>query len=101
MDRLAEHASRLASHAERVKPALTVVGWIGFALVTADYAGFVDIPVIIAIPLWLGIAASICRWALWEGLLKPRIDRVPTEQPAAQGQLPSRSSDEEPRSENS
>jgi hypothetical protein len=66
----------MAGHVERLKPVITVMGWIGFALVTADYAGFIDLPVLIQIPLWLAIVTSILRWALWEGLIKPRV-KVP------------------------
>ena len=73
MNRLLEQASRVAMHVERLKPAITLAGWIGFALVTADYAGFIDLPVLVYIPLWLAIVTSICRWALWEGLIKPKV----------------------------
>lgn len=73
MDRLVEHAARLAVPIERLKPAITVMGWVGFALVSADYAGFIDLPVIVQIPLWLAIMTSICRWAVWEGLIKPKL----------------------------
>ncbi|MBA1372896.1 hypothetical protein [Sphingomonas ursincola] len=68
---------RLAVPIERLKPAITLVGWVGFALVTADYAGFIDLPVLIQIPLWLAIVTSICRWALWEGLIKPKLTAPP------------------------
>lgn len=68
---------RLAVPIERLKPVITVMGWVGFALVTADYAGFIDLPVLVQIPLWLAIVASICRWALWEGLVKPKLTAPP------------------------
>lgn len=68
---------RLAVPIERLKTAITLVGWLGFALVTADYAGFIDLPVLIQIPLWLAIVTSICRWALWEGLIKPKLTAPP------------------------
>ncbi|GAA0653454.1 hypothetical protein GCM10009424_33700 [Sphingomonas ursincola] len=77
MERLVDHAMRLAVPIERLKPAITLVGWVGFALVTADYAGFIDLPVLIQIPLWLAIVTSICRWALWEGLIKPKLTAPP------------------------
>lgn len=68
-----DQASRWAVQIERLKPVITVMGWIGFALVTADYAGFIDLPVLVYIPLWIAIVASICRWALWEGLIKQKV----------------------------
>lgn len=68
-----DQASRWAVQIERLKPVITVMGWIGFVLVTADYAGFIDLPVLVYIPLWIAIVASICRWALWEGLIKPKV----------------------------
>lgn len=46
---------------------------MGFALISADYAGFIDLPVLIQIPLWLGFLTNIARWALWEGLIKPKL----------------------------
>lgn len=73
MDRIVEQASGAAVHVERLKPAITVMGWVGFALISADYAGFIDLPVLVQIPLWLALVTSICRWALWEGLIKPRV----------------------------
>lgn len=73
MDRIVEHASRVAVQVERLKPTITMMGWVGFALVSADYAGFIDLPVLVQIPLWLAIVTSLCRWALWEGLIKPRL----------------------------
>lgn len=77
MNRLIDHATRLAVQAERLKPVITLMGWIGFALVSADYAGFIDLPVLVYIPLWLAIVTSICRWALWEGLIKPKLTAPP------------------------
>lgn len=86
MERLVDHAVRLAVPIERLKPVITVTGWIGFALVTADYAGFIDLPVLVQIPLWIAIVASIFRWALWEGLIKPRLT-APPEKALAPGEL--------------
>lgn len=73
MERIVERASRVAVHIDRLKPFITVMGWIGFALVTADYPGFIDLPVLVYIPLWIAIVASICRCALWEGVIKPKV----------------------------
>jgi len=93
MNRLLEQAARVAVHGERLKPAITLAGWIGFALVTADYAGFIDLPVLIYIPLWLAIVTSICRWALWEGLIKPKVI-APSDEAMASRELSPRPEDD-------
>ena len=83
----------MAGHVERLKPVITVMGWLGFALVTADYAGFIDLPVLVYIPLWLAIVTSILRWALWEGLIKPRFKAPPEKASDANAPLPPRDED--------
>lgn len=66
---LAEHFDR---QVHRFRTALNVVGWVCFALITANYARFIDLPALITIPLWLGVLLNVFRWAIWEGMLRPK-----------------------------
>jgi hypothetical protein len=60
----------LAAHRRLV----SAVGWTCFALVCADYARFVDLPTILLVPFWAGVVLNLLRWAVWEGMVKPRLD---------------------------
>lgn len=73
MKRLLELAARVDREVYRARHLLIIAGWLCFALVTADYAGFIALPTLVSVPLWLGIVVSLLRWALWEGVVKPRI----------------------------
>lgn len=53
---------------------LSIIGWACFILITADYAGFITLPTLVALPLWLGVILNLFRWAVWEGMIKPRIN---------------------------
>lgn len=66
-------AARLERWASVHAGKLAAVGWVCFALVSADYAGFVDLPALVTIPLWAGVAANILRWMVYEGFLKPKL----------------------------
>ena len=74
MTRLLDLAARVDREVYRARNLLTIAGWLCFALITADYAGFIALPTLVTVPLWLGIVVSLLRWALWEGMVKPRIN---------------------------
>lgn len=76
MARPFELAALLDRQMQRVRAPLAFVGWLCFALISADYAGFISLPTLVTIPLWLGIAVNLLRWAVWEGVIKPRIDAL-------------------------
>lgn len=69
----------LASH----RRLTTVVGWTCFALVCADYARFMDLPPILLVPFWAGVVLNVLRWAVWEGLVKPKVEARTAEADAA------------------
>jgi hypothetical protein len=63
---------------------LNAIAWVCVALVTADYARFIDLPVLFKIPLWAGIAFNFLRWGVWEGMVKPRLEAQATASAAAE-----------------
>lgn len=65
--------SRFDQQLLRFRATLNVVGWVSFALISADYARFIDLPTVVVIPLWCGVLFNLFRWALWEGMIKPRL----------------------------
>ena len=58
------------------KRLLNMAGWVCFAVVCADYAGFVALPDIITIPAAIGGIPTGARYALWETLVKPRFEKT-------------------------
>jgi len=73
VERLSVIAARIERQTDRCRPALNAIGWVCFALITADYAGFIHLPAIVNVPVWLGLLLASFRWAIWEGLIKPRL----------------------------
>lgn len=45
-----------------------------FAAISADYAGFIDLPTIVVVPFWIGVIFNMLRWTLWRSRIKPLID---------------------------
>jgi len=66
-------AARIDRQALRFRTLSNVIGWACFVIITADYAGFIDLPPFLAIPLWLGVILNIFRWGIWEAMVKPHI----------------------------
>lgn len=60
----------------KYKRAFDIAGWVCLALISADYARVIDLPTIIAVPVWLSGIVSGARYAIWWGVLKPRFARV-------------------------
>lgn len=58
---------------------VSIVGWVCFAVVCANYAGLIKLPTLVAVPLWAGVIANFLRWGIWEALLKPKVERAMTE----------------------
>ncbi len=52
---------------------VSAVSWTCFALVCADYARFIDLPTFLLVPFWAGVVLNVLRWAVWEGMVKPRL----------------------------
>ena len=77
MERLSVIAARIERETDRFRSILNGIGWVSFALITADYAGFIHLPTIVSVPLWLGFLLACLRWAVWEGLIKPRLHAPP------------------------
>lgn len=73
MEGLSIFAERIKRETDRFSPILNGIGWVSFALITTDYAGFVDLPTLVSVPLWLGFVVACFRWAVWEGLIKPQM----------------------------
>lgn len=61
---------------DRYKTPIATLGWLAFAAICADYADFIDLPTLLAVPAWIAATLNILRWALWEGLLKARVVRA-------------------------
>lgn len=55
---------------------VSIIGWACFAVICANYAGFIKLPTLVAVPLWAGLIANFLRWGIWEGLLKPHVERA-------------------------
>lgn len=72
----------------RFRSALNVAGWLCFGLITADYAGFIELPSLVTGPLWFGVLLNIFRWAIWEGMIKPQVEGLPGDEDAATSSLP-------------
>lgn len=68
-------ASSVDRQAHRFRRVLNVVGIVSFVLITADYARFIDLPAVVVVPLWLGVLLNMLRWAIWEGMVKPWIQK--------------------------
>jgi hypothetical protein len=73
VERLSIIAARIEREIDPFRSILDGIGWVSFALITADYAGFIRLPAIMSVPLWLGFLLACLRWAVWEGLIKPRL----------------------------
>lgn len=73
MEHLTSIALRIDRQALRYRNILNLVGWTCFVVVTADYAGFINLPPFLAIPFWLGVILNIFRWGIWEAMVKPRL----------------------------
>lgn len=73
--RIISIASSVGRQAHRFRRVVNVVGIVCFVLITADYARFIDIPAIVVVPLWLGVFLNMLRWAIWEGMVKPSIQK--------------------------
>ena len=71
----------LAAH----KRLVAIVTWTCFAVVCADYAGFVELPAILLVPFWAGVVLNVLRWAVWEGHVKPIVLARADEADAAEG----------------
>lgn len=71
--KLLQIADAAVSTVERRGTTISVIGWIGFAAVCADYARILDLPTLLAVPLWAAAIVSFFRWAIWEGFLKERV----------------------------
>lgn len=68
----------LADH----KRLVVIVTWTCFGVVCADYARFIDLPTILVIPFWAGVVLNVLRWTIWEGLVKPKVQRRIAEEAA-------------------
>lgn len=53
--------------------AFGVAGAIVFALTCADHAGFINLPVIVDLPVKLAAVLAVLRYALWDGFVTPRL----------------------------
>lgn len=70
---LRQNAIRLSRWANRHSRAFNIVGWTCVAVVSADYARFIDLPTIVTVPFWAGAVLNVLRWGVWEGMMKPRM----------------------------
>lgn len=68
-------ASSVDRQAHRFRRVLNVVGIVSFVLITAEYTRFIDLPAVVVVPLWLGVLLNMLRWAIWEGMVKPSIQK--------------------------
>lgn len=57
--------ARLYGWLDRNKRIVDFAGFAVMALISASYAGFLDIPGWLQVPLWLTLAVSVLRWTLW------------------------------------
>lgn len=70
MDRLID---RIDAVADRHQRALGIMGVLWFALVCADYAGFIDLPEFTLIGGAAGLIVAVLYNAVWWGFLNPRV----------------------------
>lgn len=66
---------------------LAVLGAAWFALSCADYAGFVDLPVILPLSGWVGILPAVIWNGVWWGFAYPRIEARRAERGNREGTL--------------
>lgn len=77
--------------AERHPRLLQGIGFTGIMLVSADYAGFIDLPVLVAIPAALSGILTGLRYALWDPWLKRELAARSSEaapRPAPEAEAP-------------
>lgn len=87
MEGLLTIVERIDHQALRFRSALNVLGWICFGIITADYAGFINLPALVIIPLWLGVLFNVFRWAKWEGMIKPHVQRLAEQKETVESSL--------------
>jgi hypothetical protein len=73
MEQLISIALRIDRQVLRYRTVLNLVGWTCFVVVTADYAGFINLPPFLTIPFWFGVILNIFRWGIWEAMVQPQI----------------------------
>ncbi|MCJ8190281.1 hypothetical protein [Sphingomicrobium aestuariivivum] len=57
---------RLFRLIDRHRRLFAILGWACFALGCAIHARFIDLPDWAAIPFWVGVGATLARWAVIE-----------------------------------
>jgi hypothetical protein len=70
---LIEASVKVGRWMERYRVLVAVVMWTAFGLVSADYAGFIDLPTFILLPVAATGLLTGLRYMLWEGFLRPRV----------------------------
>ena len=71
IDALIDRMDAVSARWHVVLAALSVAWFIASC---ADYAGFIDLPVILPLPGWLGILPAALWNAVWWGVAYPRIE---------------------------
>lgn len=69
---LVDQAATLNAWFQRHNRIINLIGWMCFAVISANHAHLIDLPTFVAVPLWAGFIGNLLRWGLWEGLLKPK-----------------------------
>ena len=75
---------RLHNWLDRHRRAFAVATWGVFAVICADYARFIDLPDLLKIPVWTAGILTGLRYALWDGLIWPRIRKRSQDQAVAE-----------------
>jgi hypothetical protein len=65
---------RIGLWIERHRRLVDIASWTVFAIVCARYAGFIKLPVILDIPAQAAALMAGLRYAVWDGILKPRVE---------------------------
>jgi hypothetical protein len=71
---LMDMAVKVNLWAGRHKTLLGLLSVAALMLISADYAGFIELPTIVAVPVVIGGVLTAIRYALWEGWLKPEVE---------------------------
>ena len=68
-----DQLTRLYRWVDGHKKIVEIAGIFCFAAISAQWAGFIDIPYLLQIPFWVGVFAGVLRWTLWESAIKPTL----------------------------
>lgn len=58
-----------------------VLSVVWFALVCADYAGFIHLPRLVAVPASLAVIISFVRYGVWDAFVTPEVIAARKDQP--------------------